>query len=189
MSKLILVKHALPEIDPSQPSHSWRLGDAGRRGASALAAHLAPYLSTRLVCSPEPKASETADILGAMLGLAPVVVSGLEEHHRATAGYLGHEEFQQVMARFFATPDQLVFGEETADAAYARFGAAVDALIAGAPNEPQIVVVHGTVIALFVSRRAGVAPFPLWQRLGLPSFVVLELPMMRLAAEVDSVVA
>lgn len=187
MSRLILVKHALPAINPSQPSHAWRLGDAGRHGAYALAAHLAPYLPARLSCSPEPKASGTADVLGAALGLPPMIIAGLEEHHRATVDYLGREEFQQAVAAFFAAPDQLVFGEETADAAYARFGAAVDALIAGAPNETQIVVAHGTVIALFASRRAGVEPVPLWRRLGLPSFVVLELPAMRLAAEVDSV--
>lgn len=119
--------------------------------------------------------------------LAGITEDALEEHHRAMVGYLGQEDFQQTVKAFFAMPNQLVFGEETADAAYARFAASVDAQIAAAPDETQIVVAHGTVISLFVGQRAGVAAFPLWRRLGLPSFVVLDLPDMRLVAEVDTV--
>jgi broad specificity phosphatase PhoE len=186
MAFLILVKHAMPEIAPTQPSRMWRLGAAGRRGAAALVPHLAPFPPARLIASPEPKASETAAILGAGLGISHTVIDGLEEHHRATAGFLGVEAFQQTMAPFFESPGQLVFGEETADAAYERFAAAVDRIVADAPSETHIVVAHGTVIALFVSRRAGIAPFPLWQRLGLPSFVALNLPA-RLVTVVDAV--
>lgn len=187
MPLLILIKHAMPLIDTTEPSHLWRLGDEGRRGGARLAAHLAPFLPARLVSSPESKASETAAILGAGLGISYTLIDGLEEHHRATASFLGRAAFEQTVAAFFAQPDQLVCGEETADAAYERFAAAVDRVVADAPNETHIVVAHGTVIALFVSRRAGVAPFPLWQRLGLPSFVVLELPAMRLLTVVDLV--
>ncbi len=39
-----------------------------------------------------------------------------------------------------------------------------------------MVVAHGTVITLFVARRAGLEPFPFWKRLGLPAFVALSLP-------------
>ncbi len=46
---------------------------------------------------------------------------------------------------------------------------------------------HGTVIALFVSRCAGIAPFPLWQRLGLPSYLVLALPTYNLSIIADTV--
>jgi broad specificity phosphatase PhoE len=187
MSQLILVKHALPVIIPGQPSHTWRLGSEGQRGAQALAAHLTPYLPARLSCSAESKAAETAAIIGAALGLTPATIGGLEEQHRATASFLGPDAFQQTMAAFFAAPDQLVFGEETADAAYARFGAAIDGLVAESPDANHIVVAHGTVIALFVGRRAGVAPLPLWRRLGLPSFVVVDRATMRLVAEVGSV--
>ncbi|HWQ13937.1 MAG TPA: histidine phosphatase family protein [Roseiflexaceae bacterium] len=187
MAHLVLVKHSLPAIDPARPAHSWHLAPEGRRRCAALAAHLAAYLPARLACSPEPKAAETAALAGASLGLVPHVVGGLEEHHRATAAFLGQEAFQRTMAAFFAAPDRLIFGEETADAAYHRFDTAVGQLIAAAPHETHIVVAHGTVISLFASRHCGLAPFPLWQRLGLPSFVVLELPALRLVTVVDTV--
>jgi broad specificity phosphatase PhoE len=186
MPYLVLVKHAMPVIDPTQPSRAWSLGADGRQGAAALVPHLAPYLPARLVSSIEPKASETAAVLGAELGIRHEEVEGLEEHHRAGAGFLRNEDFQQTIAAFFEKPGQLVFGAETADAAYERFGAAIERLVAAAPDKTCIVVAHGTVIALFVSRRAGIAPFPLWQRLGLPSFVVLELPAMRLVTVVET---
>jgi hypothetical protein len=40
---------------------------------------------------------------------------------------------------------------------------------------------------LFVALSAGVEPFPLWSRLGLPSFVVLSLPEMELVSIVEGV--
>jgi broad specificity phosphatase PhoE len=50
------------------------------------------------------------------------------------------------------------------------------------------VVTHGTVISLFVSRRAGLDGFPLWQNLDLPALVVLRLPGFRCVNLVKSVV-
>jgi predicted nucleic acid-binding protein len=47
---------------------------------------------------------------------------------------------------------------------------------------------RGTVIALFAAARTGVEPLTLWQRLGLPSFVVLALPNMALTEIVEQVV-
>lgn len=37
-----------------------------------------------------------------------------------------------------------------------------------------------------VSRLTGLAPFPLWKRLGLPSFVVLSLPDLKLQTILES---
>lgn len=48
-------------------------------------------------------------------------------------------------------------------------------------------VAHGTVIALAVARAAGVAPFPLWRRLGLPSVVLLSRPGLALVEVVESI--
>lgn len=39
-----------------------------------------------------------------------------------------------------------------------------------------MVVAHGRVMSLFVARRNALDPYDLWERLGLPSFVVLDLP-------------
>jgi hypothetical protein len=47
-------------------------------------------------------------------------------------------------------------------------------------------VVHGTVITLFVAQVALIEPFEFWQQLGLPSFVVIDLLHKRLQEIVNS---
>lgn len=53
----ILVRHAMPELDPQVPPEEWLLGERGR----AAARHLAGVLpaGAYLVASQEPKAVET----------------------------------------------------------------------------------------------------------------------------------
>lgn len=57
--EFIVIRHALPDLDPQVPPDQWHLGDAGR----AAARRLATILPTRpyLVASEEPKAIETLD--------------------------------------------------------------------------------------------------------------------------------
>jgi broad specificity phosphatase PhoE len=56
---VILVRHAMPELDPAVPHHDWHLGPAGRAAARELAARLPR--GVRVVSSDEPKARETAE--------------------------------------------------------------------------------------------------------------------------------
>lgn len=59
---LVLVRHAMPKIEPGAPAPSWRLGRAGRAAAAALGQFVpAGYL----VSSDEPKALETAELVAA----------------------------------------------------------------------------------------------------------------------------
>jgi broad specificity phosphatase PhoE len=55
--EFIVIRHAMPELDPQVPPDQWHLGPAGRAAARQLAAILPthPYL----VASEEPKAIET----------------------------------------------------------------------------------------------------------------------------------
>jgi broad specificity phosphatase PhoE len=53
--------------------------------------------------------------------------------------------------------------------------------VAGRPEGDLVVVSHGTVVALFVAAATGVEPYAFWNRLGLPSFVVLSLPGLEIA--------
>lgn len=68
-----------------------------------------------------------------------------------------------------------------------RFTAAVQAILAERPEGNVVIVAHGTVLTLFVAHHTGVAPLPFWQRLGLPSFVVLSLPELALLETAENV--
>ncbi len=175
MSTLILVKHSLPEIVENIPAREWKLSLEGRKRCKKLADRLTIYKPDRIVSSVEPKARETAELIAEELGLSVVVIEDLHEHDRRQVGFLPKEKFEELVHEFFARPDELLFGSETADQAYARFQSAVDLVLSQFPNQVIVVVAHGTVISLFVSRFTGLSGLSLWKELGLPSFVVLDL--------------
>ncbi len=180
MLRLILVKHSLPHIVPHVPSAQWQLSEEGRRRAEVLAGRLSSFETSRVFSSHEPKAVETADIIGSTLGVPREIVEGLEEHRRQRVELVSERRYEATVANLLANPNELVFGEETATQAGARFAAAVESILSCANNEDRLVVAHGTVISLFVADRVGVDPFSLWKELGLPSYIVLSLPDFRI---------
>lgn len=188
MRYLILIKHAMPQIDPQRPAAEWSLSLEGQAAALALAGQLDVWSPAVVVTSEEPKASETGRLLAEARGLPVASVPGLHEHDRTQEPFEPDaDRFREQVAHFFAEPDQQVYGAESANDAYARFGAAVDGVMAQYAGQNVAVVAHGTVISLFASQRAGVEPFELWQRLGLPSFVVLAWPACTVETIVEKI--
>ena len=175
MKLLLLVKHSLPEIVESRPDHEWVLSEAGRERARKLVALLLPYQTEIIVSSAEPKAWETASILAEGLGPTVQVVNGLQEHDRSTSPYSSKGEFEKLVQEFFEKPDRLVFGKETASQALARFRETVEISMEAHQDKIMMIVSHGTVISLFVAWLTSCDGFALWQSLGLPSFVVLDM--------------
>ena len=173
-TNLILVKHSLPEIQQSLPAKEWKLSEEGFRRAERLAERLIQYQPEILISSTEPKALGTAGILSEKFNLKLQIVDGLHEHDRRSAPYLSRDDFENSVRTFFANPDQLVFGNETANEAYERFAQAVYSILESYQNKTVVVVAHGTVISLFVSRLTGISGWSLWQELGLPSFLVID---------------
>src|SRR5579884_1059252 len=125
MPKLVLVKHSLPHIVPDVPARQWQLAEEGRRRCRPLAERLAHYRPAVITASSEPKALETARLVAAHLGVPYRMAEGLHEHDRENVGFLGEQEFDAAVAHFFARPDELVLGRETAARARRRFAAAV----------------------------------------------------------------
>lgn len=187
MNRLILVKHSLPEMVPETPAREWTLSKAGRERCQELVEKVTPYLPDLIVSSLEPKAIETAEILARHLARPFRTFEGLHEHDRADVGYLEREQFESRVADFFRHPEDLVLGKETARQARERFSRALASVEIEYPNKSILVVSHGTVITLFVTEQAGLEPFPFWQKLDLPSFVVFSLPEHKLLTTVESV--
>lgn len=172
---LILVKHSVPEIIGDRPANTWELSEEGRLRAQRLAEELKSFDPDVIFSSDEPKAQETAKIVAGYLGLNMQTASSLREHDRSNVPYLSHAEFQASMRGFFQKPDQLVFGNETANQAHARFYRIVHSILNENRNKTAVIVTHGTVISLFVSRLTGSSDLELWNKLGLPSFVAMDL--------------
>lgn len=163
---MLLVRHSVPEIDPARPSEEWRLSEEGRRRCAPLAERLARYELRRLLSSPEPKALETAQLVAPALGLDVEVEVDLRETERRTVGWLERDELHDGIRELFARPDEVVFGEESANAALARFARVVESV-----PEPAAFVTHGTVISLYVAGSDPDGGFGFWKTLELPDVV------------------
>ena len=190
MQKLILVRHSLSEIVPYLPANQWYLSDAGRRRCKLLAEKLDVYKPEVIVASREPKATETGQTVANLLDKPFETAELLHEHDRSNIGLFDtKKQFVAQVVNFFENPQRLVFGRETADEAHRRFAGAIDGVIEKYPSRNITIVTHGTVITLFVARNAGLEPFPFWNRLGMPSFVVLSLPDFNLLTVIENVEA
>ncbi len=119
---------------------------------------------------------ETAEIVAEYLGVGCSVYPGLHEHDRTGIPFLSNEEFEQAARALFENPDELVWGNETAEQARVRFESAVRQVLDEREEEVVTIVTHGTVISLFVARYNDLDAHGLWQRLGLPSLCVLTVP-------------
>jgi broad specificity phosphatase PhoE len=185
--KLILVRHSLPEAVPGLPAHQWPLSETGRLLCAPLAARLAPHAPGIIVASMAPRALQTAQLLADYLGTPWVWAEGLEEHDQSESEPSVSAEFERSLLRFFQEHDRVIFGRESADAAYERFARAVERITESYRQVNVAIVSHATVMALFVARATSEAPFALWRRLGRPSFIVLSLPELELLELVEQV--
>jgi broad specificity phosphatase PhoE len=187
MPKLILIKHAPPQVEAGVPSHEWKLSDAGREKAGALAERLRPHAPSIVFTSDEPKAVETAQIIAQALGVPHTVAADLHEHDRSNVPQMPTREFISSMALFFKRPTELVLGRETAAQARRRMTVAMDRILTQNEGRDVAVVTHGTVLALYLAPLLEGDEFDLWRRLGLPSYVVLDAEKMEAIETVERV--
>ncbi len=187
MPKLILVKHAQPQIDPFMPAREWPLSPEGKLLCRTLANKLAAYEPDVIVSSTEPKAVETARIVAERLQRPFEIVEGLHEHDRSNVPFYSPQVFDQSVATFFQQPTELVFGRETAAQARERFSRAIEGVLEKYPDSNVAIVAHGTVMTLFVAAHAQIESFAFWKGLGMPSFVVMERPGLEVLEVVNRI--
>ena len=178
----------MPQVDVEIPAHEWRLRSEGVAAAGVLAERLreADYRPTKIVASLEPKATQTGSVMAERLRLPFATAEGLHEHDRRASGFLSTSVFAARMRDLFAQPDAVVFGNESASGALARFAKAVDQVVSDVTGD-VVIVSHGTVMSLFIASRARVNASELWAVLGLPSYVSLELPSHRIVEVVATI--
>jgi broad specificity phosphatase PhoE len=165
---VILIRHAAVAIDSKVPATRWQLSAIGKEQAAAVGARIAEYKPSIVIASEAPKASETGAIIAKTLGVRCETRAGLLEHDRSNEPFSSEEEWHAKLRQFFAEPDALVYGTETATAARERFAAAVAACPADAA-----VVAHGTVITLFVAQHNPIEPFAFWEGFVPAAWVLL----------------
>ncbi|MFW5692137.1 MAG: histidine phosphatase family protein [Chloroflexota bacterium] len=186
MSTLILIKHAMPVVNPSEPAPTWPLSEEGRLAAGRLARRFKDYNLAAVYTSMEPKAADTGQIIAETLTLPCRVIPDLHEQDMRNVGFI-RQDWQGRVRQFFEQPAAHVLGAESANEALDRFKRAVNRVMQSHPPEQSLAIVaHGRVISLFTGYfNAHIDPFDLWQRLDLPAYVVLERPSYDLKAIIE----
>ena len=187
MRKLILIKHAKPQVEEDVPSHEWELSAEGRESCRALVPLVGRYEPRVIVTSDEPKAIQTGAIVAEALGISTRIGESVYEHDRTNVPMMGSREFISTMALFYKERGRLVLGRETAEEALERFEGAVKGLLEEEPAGNVAVVTHGTVLALFGEAHGAGDGFSLWRKMGLPSMAVFSAPEFELEAVVERV--
>jgi broad specificity phosphatase PhoE len=185
MRKLILIKHARPQVVDHIPSHVWHLSDEGRAACGPLAEILRPHDPGVIITSDEPKAQETGQRLADALGKPIETADGLHEHDRSNVPMMPSREFLSLLALFFKQRDRLVLGRETADDAADRFKTAIETIVSKHTTGNIAVVTHGTVLALFAADHGAGDAFLLYRKMGLPSLMTFSLPDYRIVQTVE----
>jgi len=149
--------HPEVRINPDVPVPFWGLSEIGQARAEAFARRDLLPANAIFISSEETKAEELAEILAARLGNPIVTRSDLGENDRSSTGFLEPEDFERLVRRFFAHPEQSAEGWETAKAAQARIVGAVDLALAQYGTEtPLVFTGHGgvgTLLKCFVAGR------------------------------------
>ena len=177
MNQLVLIRHSISNPDANTPSRMWRLSHGGRQKCVQLAERLKPFSLGRIISSIEPKAIETAYLTAQQLGIPTHVADGLQEHERDKVGFFESKElFNSKVLEMFAHPEEIVFGNESANHARERFSEAINNLLEQFPEENLGIVTHGTVMSLFVCIKNDIDVQDFWVRLEMPAYAVLSLP-------------
>lgn len=172
---VLLIRHSAVQLDQSRPAHDWTISEEGRTKCELFSRKLNEFQLSTIISSREIKAVETAQTLATLSNLPIKTVSGLEEQKRTTAPFYNDVgDFKKAIENLFNNPDQLVFGEETANEALYRFQNALKDELAFQPNSNLAFVTHGTVMTLFICHHnLNLSPISLWNKLTLPCAAVL----------------
>lgn len=170
VDRLVLVRHAMPVVEPDVPADQWELGEDGRAQAWALRSRIGQPVY--FVASDEPKAIQTLRELTAEGEVA--VDAGFREVHRPTVWF----ENYRVLARAYVQGMDLD-GWEDRRRVIERFAAAVarHAARAVASDRTLVVGTHGLAPTMWLSTVVRLDPNPadFWERLTFPDVVDVDL--------------
>lgn len=174
MTRLVLIRHAMPQMEEAVPAADWQLSPQGTAAATALAVQLTRFDFTAIASSAAPKAVGTAAAIAQALKLPVEIDDDFAETQRRTVGWLSREQIDAGIRRLFENPSEIVYGEESADTAYTRFAAAIERQQAKGARDIAVVT-HGTILSIYASRVGAVEDaFAFWKSLKLPDAILLD---------------
>jgi len=161
VSGIVLVRHAMPNVERGVASRLWTLSEASREDC-VLLAHALPQPADAIWSSDEPKARETAEVIGLRLGLPVRIDPAFAEVDRPEIWDREYREVAAAYLRGIVEP-----GWEAREAVSRRFGDG----IARARHDGTgdlVIVNHGLAMSLWLSTQTQLDIEPWWRSLTLP---------------------
>lgn len=171
--KIVFVRHAQTNIEPEVNSTLWTLSEGGRLAAAELAENSIFEGSAFIYSSLQPKAIDTAEIIGSILRVPVLQEAGLAELSSVTSGFI--EDYAATVHKLYAGEIQNINGGETLAEALERFNCAVGAIAAKHAGSSKIAIVsHANVLSLFTAQYSDQAAVDLHNTIAMPDAAVLD---------------
>lgn len=175
MPGIILIRHAMPQVQPGVSSTLWELGESALEDCVLLAHALQPDLAPVVFTSHQPKVKQTAGVLALRRGLDVVEDERLREVEQ---GICWVDDYRALAASYLERGNIGAATDwEPRELVVERFGTAVAAAVtANQGSEGDILVVtHGLAMSLWLASRATIDPVPFWRALTFPDAWKLDL--------------
>lgn len=168
---LILVRHAMPDVDPRVPPHEWPLSEAGRSAAALLAGDLPA--GSRLVASTETKAWQTLEPAG------QVDRDPRFTEIRRVEPWEG--DFLRLRREYVDGVDHPDWEPRTQ--VVERFDTAIAEYLDIAHGQPLVVASHGMAMTVWLTARVGLRdPGAFWAGLRFPDACRVDLTTKTISA-------
>lgn len=174
MERLILVRHAEPEISPRLEAAAWPLTSRGEIAVRRLATILSGLEPGWIVSSPERKARETAALLAESLEIPVAEEPLIAEQGAGPDEFIqDYGDFRERVRAHFAQPDEVVFRNEAAAAAANRMSVCVDQC--GDAGGVPVLVSHGRIMASWLASLTGQDAWAIWNDFRMPDLIEVDL--------------
>ena len=147
--------HPQVNIDPSIPVPRWGLSEIGKARTEAVTASGLLTGTTQVISSGERKATETAEIIAAKMGVDVEVREAMHENDRSATGFLVPDEFEAMANQFFGQPHTSIRGWERAVDAQLRIVREVEHVLSRNTPGDVLLVGHGGVGTLLYCHYSG----------------------------------
>ncbi|QKS71621.1 histidine phosphatase family protein [Paenalkalicoccus suaedae] len=182
MSKLIFVKHSIPEMNSDLPHHEWQLSVEGKDQALKLANQLRSFKVNKFYSSEERSSIETTYLIASELLKRWEPVQGISHDCQVvTAMKYPKPIWKEKIKQFLTMKDHVILGNETASDVKTRIKLELEKLISNVGSNEDICVITSSItMALFIEDYSSNQASELWDGFLEPIIAVIDLDSRRM---------
>jgi broad specificity phosphatase PhoE len=170
---VILVRHAMPEVERGVSSRLWRLGESAKEDCVLLAHALPQNLAPTVYSSDQPKVVETASVIALRRGLSVDRDARFAEVDQGSRWI--EDDYRGVAARYLGGFDEPDW--EPRERVAARFAAGIANACTRGKGLDTVVVNHGLALSLWLASVLDIDLVAFWRGLTFPDAWAVDVQM------------